>query len=320
MRTSTLLVGASLLLAAACSPLPGTAQSSLEPTALRTPANALPIPSPAPSAPASPTPSPTTTPPPAVRSNPQRVVLATDLPSPDDLALAPDGSIYISDIALGRVERLGLDGRLQTLVSGLSVPEGIAVLPDGSLVIAEQGRNRLVRFDPATGRLTPFASLPNRTGKMGVDGVTLDAHLPGGETLLVPDSPNGTLLRLSLDGKSASLIAGGFGRPTAAWAESDGSILVADEDANALLRLRPDGTLVKLADLPIPDDVIADEQGNVFVNTLGDGAIHWISTATGQDVILAAGLLDPQGLIFAADGNLVVAEAGRHRLIELVIH
>jgi streptogramin lyase len=263
--------------------------------------------------------SPEPTPLPTIDLHPKMVVLAENLPSPDDLVLAPDGSLYLSDISDGTVKRLASDGSLQTIISGLSKPEGMVFLPDGSLVIAEQGRNRLVRFDPAASMLTPFLDLTNDTGQAGLDGLALDASLPQSPSLLVPDSPNGTLLRVSLDGKTVTKIIGGLARPTGAWAESNGSILVVDENTMALSRIRTDGTLEKVAILPIPDDVVADGQGNIFVNTLGDGAIHRIDAASGQDTLLAGGLLDPQGLILTADGNLIVAEAGRHRLIKLVL-
>jgi hypothetical protein len=57
-------------------------------------------------------------------SNPGIVVLAGNLPGPDDLDLAPDGSLYLSDVKEGTVSRYTPDGRLRVVVSGLSAPEG----------------------------------------------------------------------------------------------------------------------------------------------------------------------------------------------------
>jgi sugar lactone lactonase YvrE len=242
------------------------------------------------------------------------------LPQPDDLSLAPDGSIYISDVTDGSIRRLEADGKLTTLVSHLNEPEGMLQLPDGSFVIAEQGLNRLVRFDPSTGRLSPWIELQNKSGLLGVDGISLDATSTGTPTILIPDSPNGNLLRASLDGKRISVIAGGFARPTGAWAEPDGSILVADENAGEIIRLHADGERDVLAHAPLFDEVISDPAGNVFAISISQGAIHWIDPHTGQDALLVKGLASPQGLCFDTSGNLVVTESTRHQVIQVQIH
>ncbi len=245
--------------------------------------------------------------------NPQIIVLAENLPEPDDLALAPDGSIYVSDVTEGTIKQYTPDGQLHLILSGLSAPEGMAFLPDGSLIIAEQGKNRLIRYDFSSGTLAPFLDLVNHTNNLGVDGILWD-----GTNLIVPDSPNGTVLKVSPDGKTVRQLASGLVRPTGAWVEPTGDLLIADEYGNAVFRLQRDGTLEKVADFSTPDDVIADAGGNIFVATLGDDAIH-VLTAN-QDVILVGGLKQPQGLIFDADGNLVVTDPGNHRLLKVLIH
>ncbi len=262
-----------------------------------------------------PTQSPTLAP--TLISKPALVILAQNLPSPDDLLLAPNGSIYISDVQDQTIKEYTQDGKIQTLISGLSEPEGMVVLPDGSLIIAEQGKNRLVRYDPTTKILSLFLALHNTTAQLGVDGIAYDSKT---QTIIVPDSPNGTVLRVSSDGKTVSEIAHGFARPTGAWVEADGSILIVDENGNSLSRIHPNGIVEKLADFPTPDDVIEDGNGNILVNTLGDGAIHFISANTNRDMVLVNSLLDPQGIIFDADGNLVITDAGHHQLDKLIIH
>ena len=248
------------------------------------------------------------------------VVLAQNLPGPDDLLLVPDGSIYISDIDTGAVQAYHPDGSLTPLVSGLSVPEGMLLLPDGSLLIAEQGKNRLVRYDFKAQTLSPFLSLSNLTGLESVDGIALDSHLPDAPTIIIPDSPHGTVLRASLDGQRVTVIAKGFARPTGAWVEADGSILVPDENGAALKRIRPDGSVEKIADFSIPDDVIEDSAGNIFVAAIGDNAIHVIPAGSSRERVLVGGLSGPQGLIFDADGNLVVTDPGNHRLIKIFLY
>ena len=206
---------------------------------------------------------------------------------------------------------------MQLILSDLVEPEGMVILPDGSMVIAEQGKNRLVRYDLSTQTLMPFLDLTNTTGQAGVDDIIWDAS---SQTIVVPDSPNGNILRVSPDGKTVTQVASGFARPTGAWVEPDGSLLVVDENGNSLERIHTDGSIEKLAALSIPDDVIEDGSGDILVVTLGDNAVHLILKGTNQDVTLAARLSGPQGIIFGADGNLIVTDPGNHRLVELVIH
>ncbi len=295
------------------SPAPSSVPMPSSPAAIRA---TQPAPSATPTGMSTPTaPAPTA----PVLANPKVVVLAEGLPGPDDLLLASDGSIYLSDIVRGMIQRYTPDAGLQLVVTGLVEPEGMLFLSDGYLVIAEQGRNRLVRFNPAGKILEPFLALQNTTGQLGVDGLALDDHSAGQPTIILPDSPNGTVLRVGLDGKMMTVIARGLRRPTGAWIEPDGSLLVVEENGNSLDRLHPDGTLEKLATLPTPDDVIEDAGGNIFVNTMGDGAIHLIRADSKQDTVLVNGLSDPQGINFDPTGNLIVTDAGHHRLIKIVI-
>lgn len=252
------------------------------------------------------------------QASPRQVVLAENLPAPDDLLLLPDGSLLVSDVEQGSIVQVAAAGAEQVLLSGLSEPEGMVSLPDGTMVIAEQGKNDLVRYDPRTKSVSVFLKLENRTRQLGVDGIALDAHDPGRVALIVPDSPNGTLLRVSLDTKEVTVIARGFERPTGAWVEADGSILVVDENGGTLSRVHPDGRVEGLARLPVPDDMIEDPEGIIYISTLGDGAIHWIEAGTGRESLWADDFASPQGLAFDAQGNLVVSDPGRHRLVKLL--
>ena len=304
-RWAALLLGYISLVA--CSTATATSifptQTAASPTEASTP---LPLSSP------SPIPTPTRT---ALKLHPQVVVLAANLPEPDDLLLAPDGALLLSDVKDGTIKRYGLDGQLQLVLSGLNEPEGMALAPDGSLIIAEQGKDRLLRYDFVSKTLRPFLNLVNHTSNLGVDNI-----LRSGTSLIVPDSPNGTVLEVSLDGSTVRQLASGLVRPTGAWVEADGNILLADEYGNAVVRLHPDGTLEKVAALSTPDDVIADERGNIFAITLGDGAVHMIAAGSGQDVVLVGGLSSPQGMIFDRDGNLIVTDPRHHELIKVLIH
>ena len=307
IKLSPIIFIVSLLILSACAqvtpaPLPPA------PTAATVTQTSTPLPAPSPT----PNPTPTIIP---LNLNPQIVTLVRNLSEPDDLLLAPDGSIYISNVNDGTIKQFTRDGELHVILSALHEPEGMAFLPDGSLIIVEQGINQLSRYDFSSGKLTQFLSLKNDTKNLGVDGILWD-----GSELVVPDSPNGNILAVSSDGSTVRQIASGLARPTGAWMESTGDLLMADENGNAVYRLHRDGTLEKVASLSTPDDVIEDASGNIFIATLGDNAIHVIIAQTKQDMILVDGLNSPQGIIFDMDGNLIVTDSGNHRLLKVVIH
>lgn len=198
--------------------------------------------------------------------------------------------------------------------SGLNEPEGMVVAADGAIIVAEQKTNRIVEVNPRTGQTEVLRQLVNRTGKDGVDGLGID---PTTDSILIPDSPNGRILRMSRNGKVLQTVATGFVRPTGAAMEPGGSILVADELGNAVYRLQPNGTRVKLASIYQPDDVIVGPDGTVYTNSL-NGTIVRIDPITGRIHVIISGLKLPHGLDMDSQGRLVIAEAGRNRIFRLM--
>lgn len=252
--------------------------------------------------------------------NPRLTVLAENLPNPDDLLMLPDGSFYLSDVGDGTIRQFETNGKVHVVLSGLKEPEGMVLLPDGMLAFIEQGLNRLDRWDRKSQQAQPWLTLENNTHLDGVDNIALDAR-PGSPTsLIIPDSPNNRMLRLSLDGKTITEITSGLVRPTGAWVEPDGSLLVVQENGNKLDRIHPDGQIERLGLFSIPDDVVEDAAGNIFVCTLGDGAVYWLAPGSKQPQHLVSGLSSPQGMALDTQGNLLVTDPGHHRLVKLILH
>ena len=241
----------------------------------------------------------------AALGGPQLVV--RNLPAPDDLALGLDARLYFSDITAGTVSILNSDGSVERLAAGLKEPEGIVQqgrqYGSGPLLVAEQGRNRVVRIamDFQSHAVSVWRAFPNASGGAGIDGI--GPELSNGD-ILIPDSPNGVLWRVSGDGKTATRIASGMVRPVGAAVDASDRIFIADE-GGALWVLDP--TRRRFATLPTPDDVVVGRDGHVFVNTLGDNAIHELD-AQGKQVRVITGIPQPQGIALDSADNLYYTE------------
>lgn len=246
-------------------------------------------------------------------------VLLSSLPAPDDLAFDNEGSLLFSDIKAGTVSALRPGGSVERIAGGLSAPEGIAVQQAGRILVAEQARNRVVAIDPKTHAVSLWRDFPNRTGREGIDGIgpvlpARDASgnlTPTGEgDVIVPDSPNGVVWRVSSDGQTATQIASGMIRPAGAGVDASGRVFVADESGPVWV-LEPRKR--RFATLSVPDDVLVGRAGNVFVNTLGDNAIHELDR-DGHQVAVITGVSQPQGLALDSADNVYYTEFDRGRI------
>ena len=238
-------------------------------------------------------------------------VLLQNLPAPDDLAFDPEGRLLFSDITAGTVSALNPGGSVERIAAGLSAPEGMVLTADGRILVAEQARNRVMAIDPQTHAVSLWRAFPNRTGRDGIDGI--GPALSNGD-IIVPDSPNGLVWRVGADGKSATQIASGMNRPAGAGADASGRIFIADEGGPVWVL---DPAKRRFVSLPTPDDVLVGRAGQVFVNTLGDNAIH-VLDAQGHQLTVLSGIQQPQGIALDTADNLYYTEFTKNRIGRVV--
>jgi sugar lactone lactonase YvrE/tRNA A-37 threonylcarbamoyl transferase component Bud32 len=203
---------------------------------------------------------------------------------PTGLAVAPDGSIYVTDslnhrvrvispngvvttvAGTGEVGALG-DGGLATLAQ-LNHPVGVTIGPDGSIYVADAG-NRRIRRVTATGTITTVVG-SGELGGAGDGGPATQAELNGpfsvavaaDGSIYVADAGNQRVRRVTPAG-TITTVAGtgqrGFGgdggpatqarlnTPTDLALARDGSVYVADRDNNRVRRVTPAGTISTVA-------------------------------------------------------------------------
>lgn len=158
---------------------------------------------------------------------------------PFDVALAPDGSIYIADLNNNRIRRIDPAGIIDTVAgtgtasfSGdggpavdaeLDHPSAVSVAPDGTLIIVDRG-NRRIRAVYSDGRIETIAGTSSSSGSTAdntpADNLALSAELgdalatEDGE-LLIADSGHHVLWRVDITG-IARRVAGKVGEAGAA--------------------------------------------------------------------------------------------------------
>ncbi len=268
-------------------------------------------------------PTSTPTPPPTPGTAPVSYTAHTLLQGghrPDDLAFDTQGRLLFSDFYNNTVSRLNADGSVTTLLSGINGPEGIVVLRDGTMIIAEQRTNRILSFSPGSQKATVLRQLPGTPSsascKDGVDGIAFD---PRTSTVIVPDSPIGNVYRMSLDGKTLTLLASGIVRPVGAYVDAQGTIYVADECGGAVWTITPGGKITRIGGFGMPDDVALDGHGNLLVIDLQPSihALIRMNLATRRRQTLAsAGYIEPQGLVIDARGNIFVSDDYADKIVE----
>ena len=231
---------------------------------------------------------------------------------PDDLAFDQQGRLLFSDEFNGTISRLNADGSITRLLTDPSGPEGMVVRPDGTIIFAEQETNRVMFLAPGSSTPLPLRALPGTPStvscKQGTDGIAFDSTT---NTLIVPDSPTGTVYRMSLDGKKLTQLATGIVRPVGAGVDSQGTVFIADECGGAVWRITSDGKTTRIGGFGMPDDVISDDSGNLLVIDLKPSihALIRFNLETGQRQILARqGYIEPQGLVMDTRGNIFVSD------------
>jgi RHS repeat-associated protein len=247
--------------------------------------------------------------------------------NPWDVAVGPDGSLYITDMGNHRIRRVAPNGIISTVAgnggSGFSgdggpataaqigEPPAVAVGLDGSLYIATYTQQRVRRVGP-DGIITTIAGNGLR-GPGGDGGPATAASLcePQGlavgtdGSLYIADFGCDRVRRVAPDGIITTVAGNGFrgynsdgGRATATGLNApadvavgtDGSLYIADYGNNRIRRVAPDGIITTVA-------------GGGGGEALGDGG-----PAAG------AVLNMPAGVAVGPDGSLYIADLNHNRI------
>jgi DNA-binding beta-propeller fold protein YncE len=225
--------------------------------------------------------------------------------NPTNVAIGPDGTVYVTDFDNGRVRAIDLDGTTRTVVFGQTFthPFGIVFGTDGMLYVETDDNDR------------------------------------GGHSI-----ETGTIWRVDTTkvNGNAEVVARDLGRPRGLLALADGRLVLADHMHHVLSILDPDtGVVAPLAgtrDVPgylnatgnaalfhQPYDVVQLPDGDLLISELENHRLRRVTLAgvasdfagTGVagnlDGPLAVATFDgPQGLALGPDGAIYVTDIRKH--------
>ena len=228
---------------------------------------------------------------------------------PFGLAVAPDGSVYVSDGGTGRIFQLTPEGVVRQVAENLDVPSAIALAPDGTLVVAETGSHTIIRVDPASGQIGAVAGVRGHSGYADGEGGAALFNAPVGVavgpegTIYVADTYNDRIRAIDAQSQVRTIAGGGNGPGMAdALAGTDARF-----DTPCGVAVEPSGALV-----------VADTGNNRLRRVELNGAVRTIA-GTGEAKVFdgplfAASFDEPVGVTVEGDGTIYVAEAGGSRL------
>jgi sugar lactone lactonase YvrE len=271
--------------------------------------------------------------------------------TPRDVALAPDGTLYVADTFNNRIQHLAADGSVLQVwgsFADISVgeapggtfyePWGIAVATDGSVFVADTWNHRIQKF-------TADGEFVNMWGYFGQADTPFaiwgprDIAIDSNGHLYITDTGNKRIVIYDENGNyinqfgTAGLEPGQFDEPVGVAVDKDGLVYITDTWNQRIQVMSSDssGNYVPLNNWEIvawygqsldnKPFVAVDETGNLYTtDPEGYRVLHFITTGTFinyfGDYGTGPNQFDlPTGIITDGEGGVWVADAGNNRIM-----
>lgn len=235
-------------------------------------------------------------------------VLGGPLAAPRDVWITRDGTIFVTEMAAGRIVRLDGD-RFVSVATGLMAPIGLREAADGALLVGEEGGRSVARIDRTTGARTVLA------GDLGsVTYLTVDASGAVFASSFDNVGPFGTgrVTRIDPVTLAATRYATGLNVPEGLFLDASGALFVAEwQLPSSVRRFVPGGgpvgtSSVVASDLTNVYGLLPDGAGGLFIGDHAGQVVRQRADATREVVLDRIGR--PGGLARSADGALLIAE------------
>jgi YD repeat-containing protein len=258
---------------------------------------------------------------------------AGQLEAPSDVAIGPEGDLWVADTENDRIQRFDAQGELLSQFGSagsedgqLNQPTGVEIDGEGNLWVVDRGNHRLQRFSPEGQFLSKFGEFGFGEGKLAAPGqVAIDA---AGD-LWITDyfrlqrfSPNGEFVGVVGAGQLSQPTGIDIGPEGAVWVASSGNdkVFAFDDEGELVTQLGSSGAGEGQFEQPI--DIALGPQGNLWVADAqldrvqlldqdGDYIAQFGETGAGEEQL---NLANPSGIAVDAGGNLWIADRGNDRI------
>ncbi len=255
---------------------------------------------------------------------------------PKNIAIDPDGSIYVTDAGNARVQKFDGNG---TLIGGWGAygsdngqfhsPSGIATGANHTIHVADSALNRIQTFDEYGNYISQWGTSGRSPGEfMSPEGVAVNSN---GDVYVV-DAGNDRVQKFTTEGEHlAEFGAGEYGRdgfrsPAGITIDADSNVLVSDTENSNIKKFDSDGNLLKVIDSSVGGIAVAagglhaDPEGNLYVaDTAHNRILRLDSQGTslaiwGNGGIRSGEFQVPTDLALDGNGDLYVVDSNVDRI------
>jgi streptogramin lyase len=203
--------------------------------------------------------------------------------SPYSILIDPHDNLYVVDRANDRIQKLTTGGTPISAIVGFSDPEDMAIDKDGNFYVTDTGADRVIKFDQNFIFISEFGSVGDGPGQFDhPHGIDVDSV----GNLYVNDAFSPRIQKFTNDGtfiKQWGSLGTGNGQFTLPLehleVDSTDKVFMVDSENNPRVQLfDTEGNFITkfgepgsgAGELDVPEHLIVDTQGNVYVVDRGD--------------------------------------------------
>lgn len=217
---------------------------------------------------------------------------------PDDVAVAPDGSVYWTEPFTAQVKKLTPGGAIVSIAQLPPGANGITISPGGRIYV-----NTTILSDTLW-EVYPDGSAPRLIAQNLGFPNAMDVG-PDGFIYVPSWIVHKTVLKVHPDTGATTTVATGFQSPLSVRFDLAGRMHVLDQIAHNIVRVDlATGAKTLVTEIPPnADNFNFDSEGNLYVSSAEDGAIRRMKNNGGLKEINPAGMILPGGLAVREGAN-----------------